>query len=50
MKAQTVEPLRLVGVRGLLILGGVLTANECVIHSSSPSPTTSSSAEPGRLM
>ena len=30
--------------------GGVLTANEWVMHSSAPRPATSSRAGPGRLM
>ena len=46
MKAQTVEPLRLVGVRGLLILGGVLTAIllSMVIRPGVPSPFTAHGA------
>ena len=46
MQAQTVEPLRLVGVRGLLILGGVLTAIllSMLIRPRSPSPFTSHGA------
>jgi hypothetical protein len=46
MQAQTVEPLRLVGVRGLLILGGLLTAIllAMVIRPARPSPFTAQGA------
>jgi hypothetical protein len=46
MRAQTEEPLRLVGVRGLLILGGIVTAILFLMlfRPSSPSPFTSHGA------
>jgi len=46
MQAQTVEPLRLVGVRGLIILGGLLTAilTGMVLRPSRPSPFTAHGA------
>jgi hypothetical protein len=46
MQPQTVEPLRLVGVRGLLILGGLVTAIlfAMVFRPSHPSPFTSHGA------
>jgi len=46
MQAQTVEPLRLVGVRGLMILGGLATALflAMVVRPLSPSPFTAHGA------
>ena len=46
MQPQTVEPLRLVGLRGLLILGGLVTAVllSMVLRPASPSPFTAHGA------
>jgi hypothetical protein len=46
MQPQTVEPLRLVGVRGLLILGALVTAIlfAMVFRPRHPSPFTSHGA------